>query len=419
MSNKIDSIIEDTTKILENLNDKKIAINYFQIISHGYEDENAHSNLIAWLLDPINDKNCRFLKIFLQNVLQDIPREKYPQDFNQIMIYREYNHIDILITDHQNFVIAIENKVNSTIEYDQLKNHKAIVEEYFPAKSGFCQKYVAITKKGDTSKVLPKIWMRIKYDQIMNMVKKIKTDDDNEYDLLLNHYKDALDQMLDQIDKKLKNKLSPENFKRLSTLYEAIFNINDFETKDKIKINNLLKKYVYILNKILFHNYKILNLIIIKYLELKKYIIDKKKAHRIRYFSEELLSYFSHPVIYNREKEWSSIENIFSFQISNNNNSKTLVLSFLLGPISSEYNFVKKDILDQIKSKKTKLLNIHKQSKGSSFYTTLYTIDLLKKDDYNVFGLQNLKTKLDSFKKNDYQIIKEYFTENDLKINYD
>ncbi len=409
---KIVSLIKEMTNILENLDEKIIKTNYFNIISNGYE--NSHSNLIAWLLDPKNDKNCIFLKIFLQNVLKDIPSEKYPQNFDQIKVYREYNNIDILITDYRNFVIAIENKIKTSIDINQLNKYKGFIEQNFSIEKGYFQKYIALTKKGKLSKKLPTRWVRIKYDEIRKMLDEVKLNDENKLQII-NHYKDALDQMLG-LDKKLHKKIPSNNFERLSFLYDVIFHINDLKNENKIKINNLLKKYDFTLNKILYHFPGILDSIIVKYLESNNFIIDTIKTKKTRFLSEALTPIFQHPIIYNSLKNWSKYKNIFLFQIFNNrNNNKTLVLSFLLGPISNDFNFVKKDILKQIKSDRVKLL--HQITDGDN-YVTLYRNELLKKEDYNIFGLQTLKTKLDFFLNGDYQEIKNLFTKKYIEIKY-
>lgn len=104
--------------------------NIFRILKIS-RTEIRHSNFLAWLLDPIESHNLR--DSFLRRFLFDISVNIEMGSIDNIEIRREWRNIDILIIA-DDFVICIENKVDSFEHSDQLIRYKKIVKESFPTK---------------------------------------------------------------------------------------------------------------------------------------------------------------------------------------------------------------------------------------------------------------------------------------------
>jgi len=127
---KIDKQMSDDIKIelsnlvkdpkLEELSLSLHTPNFFNILNVT-KTEIRHSNFLAWLMSPNESHNLNtiFLKWFLKDIFSsekiDWANEFSVDSFNlhNIKVYREWQNIDILIL-HEEFVIAIENKVDST-----------------------------------------------------------------------------------------------------------------------------------------------------------------------------------------------------------------------------------------------------------------------------------------------------------------
>ncbi|MCK4663597.1 MAG: PD-(D/E)XK nuclease family protein [Bacteroidales bacterium] len=112
--------------------------NFFSILN-ATKTEIRHSNFLAWLMSPNESHNLNtiFIKWFLKEIFSsekiDWANEFSLDSFNlhSIKIYREWQNIDILIL-HKDFVIVIENKVDSSEHSRQLKKYSKIVNDSFP-----------------------------------------------------------------------------------------------------------------------------------------------------------------------------------------------------------------------------------------------------------------------------------------------
>lgn len=112
--------------------------NIFRILKIS-RTEIRHSNFLVWLLDPNESHNLK--DAFLKRFLLDISVELDITSVETIEIRREWRNIDILIIT-ENFVVCIENKVDSFEHSDQLLRYKKIIQESFPEKE---QKFVYLT----------------------------------------------------------------------------------------------------------------------------------------------------------------------------------------------------------------------------------------------------------------------------------
>ena len=118
--------------------------NLFRVLQFE-EGEIRHSNVLAWLLDPKESHGLGdlFLRRFLMLSLNDSEGGRRDLDpvgvdsaeIRNVEVWREWNNIDVTIkvqTADENWVVAIENKVNSQQHSDQLSRYRQIVEASFP-----------------------------------------------------------------------------------------------------------------------------------------------------------------------------------------------------------------------------------------------------------------------------------------------
>ncbi len=122
-----------------------LKVNYFEI---------RHSNMLAWLIDPngnhgLEDKFLKKLLIYcVSGTNLPIMRGLRPVDIelmnlSDCVVYREKDHIDILIeSEHNKLVIAIENKTESTEHSDQLNRYRTFLQNSYPSGYRFILLYL-------------------------------------------------------------------------------------------------------------------------------------------------------------------------------------------------------------------------------------------------------------------------------------
>ncbi|WDF69716.1 PD-(D/E)XK nuclease family protein [Sphingobacterium oryzagri] len=87
--------------------------NIFRALHNPTSEKNLHSRFLSYLLSPLSThgQGTRFIKTFLTNIgisgFSFEGLEVRPNEFDK----REYNDIDILITNHEKQAIIIENKI--------------------------------------------------------------------------------------------------------------------------------------------------------------------------------------------------------------------------------------------------------------------------------------------------------------------
>ena len=106
--------------------------------------EIRHSNVLKWILEPKGDEAIDYLPI--RNLLRLIQeKNSYYKFFNsvdltttridKVTIQREKYNIDMFITlniNNEDYVIVIENKLESSIHDNQLKVYKDKVQDKYP-----------------------------------------------------------------------------------------------------------------------------------------------------------------------------------------------------------------------------------------------------------------------------------------------
>lgn len=233
-------LLQDIT-CLDALREWTDRVNIFEVLKIS-RTEIRHSNMLAWLLDP--NENHGLGSTFLQAFITDLTKshtyeyaeEAYDaivaeedalqlltSDLSESRVYREWNHIDILITLPEH-VIAIENKVDASEGHrngqSQLKRYKDILEKHYDGKT-IIKLY--LTPRGD--KPTQGDWKVYTYGDILTILKNI-TDHhlgqvSGEVRILINNYADILSNEIMGNDK-LKV-LCNEIYRKHKTALDLIF----------------------------------------------------------------------------------------------------------------------------------------------------------------------------------------------------
>jgi hypothetical protein len=143
---------EDLEK-LESLLDQ---FNIFEAI-RSVHVEVRHSDFLSYLLNPSENHGLgdAFVKRFLQRALASSPTSATPLtpidldiwDLDTITVQREWQNIDLLLTDERNeFAVVIENKIDSREHNEQLQRYRKIAEQQFPDWHII---YLYLTPEGD------------------------------------------------------------------------------------------------------------------------------------------------------------------------------------------------------------------------------------------------------------------------------
>lgn len=121
--------------------------------------EIRHSNFLAWLLDPNESHGLGpvFLKGLLMDVLKRAGEEGLPRalspieldgvDLEGVQIHRERHRIDLLVTCRRpEFIVVLENKVDSGEHGGQLAKYRGEVGKQFPGVAR--RQFVFLTRDG-------------------------------------------------------------------------------------------------------------------------------------------------------------------------------------------------------------------------------------------------------------------------------
>lgn len=138
--------------------------------------EIRHSNMLSWLLDPnavhgLNDKLLKKILIYATKGTHiDIMNGLTPVDIDlmsldDVVVYREKDNIDILIvSENNNLVLAIENKIGTSEHSNQLEKYKTGLINDFGKEYRFVLIY--LTPTGSESSDLNN-WVSMSYDFIL------------------------------------------------------------------------------------------------------------------------------------------------------------------------------------------------------------------------------------------------------------
>ncbi len=216
-------------------------VNIFRVLRIA-RTEIRHSNMLAWLLDP--NENHGLGSRFLEDFIIDLSKPHYYEsakeydpiitptsaidllssDLSDTRVFREWNHIDILLILPKGYTVAIENKVDSSESKDgdgksQLTRYSdALRIHYDPNK---CVK-VFLTPYGDEP--TDKNWHVYTYSDILSVLEKSLAPQEKylstEVTLLIKHYIEILKN--DIMEDRLKN-LCNEIYQKHKDAFDLIF----------------------------------------------------------------------------------------------------------------------------------------------------------------------------------------------------
>ncbi len=235
---------------IEQLNKWSDNFNLFDVLGI-VNVEIRHSNILAWLFNPNENHGLgdSFIKSFITKVVSNSVNNKYDtlkillQDFYSYQVFRELNHIDIILQSiEEKTVVIIENKIWSKESPKQLKNYyKKVKTEY---DDDYKILYVFLTPNGIESSD-PDIWTKFSYKEIVKSLeesikgKKLR----DEVLLLIKNYIDIVrGKIMKEKDEDLVlicNEIYNKHRAALRLIYE---NINIDNSSDNEIIMNTLKE---------------------------------------------------------------------------------------------------------------------------------------------------------------------------------
>jgi len=152
----LESLVVDNPE-LEQLETALDQFNVFEALG-AVRQELRHSCFLAFLLDPEENHGLgdEFAKRVLQKVLitadQSTPLTPIDLDIwdlNELVVQREWQNIDILLTEkNHRLAVIIENKIDSSEHSDQLERYFQVVTQHYP---GWTILGIYLTPEGETS----------------------------------------------------------------------------------------------------------------------------------------------------------------------------------------------------------------------------------------------------------------------------
>lgn len=160
--------------------------------------EIRHSNMLSRLLNPNENHGLgdSVLRGFIQYVVSSFSDDSdvfdtLLMDCHDFAVQREWHNIDVIaISPNEEFVLCIENKIDSGEHDNQLNRYRRQVEEAYP---GYKKMYIYLSPGGvETSD--PDNWCSMSYEDVLNIVesarKKVKLLPDAQ--LLIDNYIDTI-----------------------------------------------------------------------------------------------------------------------------------------------------------------------------------------------------------------------------------
>jgi hypothetical protein len=168
-------------------------VNLFDILKIA-DTEIRHSNMLAWLLDPMENHGIgdAVLKRLIQWYVSENDNANELThllllNYFTFSVQREFHNIDLfLLSDEAKVFICIENKVYSGEHSDQLNRYRKIVQGLYP---DYTQCYIFLSPYGDESSD-PDTWKSLGYgtvaEMIDNSIESKAISDDVSF--IINHY---------------------------------------------------------------------------------------------------------------------------------------------------------------------------------------------------------------------------------------
>ncbi|WP_411842814.1 PD-(D/E)XK nuclease family protein [Salinicoccus sp. HZC-1] len=381
-------------EILDKLEEHESGFNAFEVLGIIHK-EIRHSNVLGWLLNPAEYHNFddRFIKKVIHHCVKHDSREEPAisykpleillQDFNDMIIRREWANIDILgISKSNKFVLVIENKIWSKESSHQLNKYRRIIESEFP---DYTKLYIYLTPEGDDASDTDN-WLSLSYEKIM--------------------------EFLESILKIRRQAMSKESLIFIEQ-YLSILRRNIVGDKELEKICvDIYSKHKRALDLIFEYKPDIYKSIHDKLLEIidghPDLIADHSNKQYVRFTTKNLDEHIA-----KTSEGWTESGRILLFEVANFKDK--LFLKLVIGPGDSEHRErLHKTALRHPSTFKRLSKRLSPQY-CSMFLTDIYKHDEGREND-PVQMMQEIESKLKSFMDNRLEEIEKVFIENDLDI---
>lgn len=191
--------------------------------------EIRHSNMLGWLLNPNENHGIgdRFLKAIIQEMVVNDTDGRYEVfqtlllDLYSFTLYREWKNIDILlISEEEQFLVAIENKVGAHEHDNQLDRYRKTLETEYP---DYKKMFIFLTPDGDDPSDVEN-WDVLTYSSVAENLAKLKSSMELQPDveLIIRNYLDVIrrDIVEDQQLVEVCNKIYAKHKKALDLIFE-------------------------------------------------------------------------------------------------------------------------------------------------------------------------------------------------------
>lgn len=335
--------------------------------------EIRHSKFLSFLLNP--SENHRLGDLFLKKFLIDVllnsdysslsPIDIDLANLEDTKVKREWKKIDLLIYSPSNqFVCAIENKIDSAEHSNQLQRYHQIISQEFPK----CTKmFLFLTKEGELAS--GEEWISISYESVINViesiVRKYESTIGQEVYVLINHYIKLIRRhiMSNSDIAQLCRKIYRQHQQALDLIYEH-------RPDRQTEISDFCKKLV---SSDQNHNL----------------ISEDSKKTRIRFAIPEWDKLdFPKPL-----KFWTKSNRSVLFELVNEPEELSLVLIIAHAPLDFKQSIF--SILKQTDI--SGVANIQLTQKSEKAWTPLYKKLILNPTDYADDDIESLFNKIESF----------------------
>ncbi|MCP3032367.1 PD-(D/E)XK nuclease family protein [Halobacillus sp. A1] len=364
-------------EILDDIDSKLAHFNVFETLGM-IHTEIRHSNVLSWLLTP--NENHGLGDYVIKKVVQSIvyqyhndnsnfafkPLDISLLEYHDFVVRREWRDIDVVaISEANQLVVAIENKVWSKESKHQLQKYRHIIQEEFPEYQPL---FIFLTPYGEPASD-EENWLSFDYSQFINIVEKgMKVKEDT----ISNRVKIFLDQYITTVrryivgDDELE-KVCREIYYKHKKALDLIF-----EYKPDV-YSDIADDLKHLIN------------------QEPELILDTSTKTYIRFTTKKLDA-----LIEKKGKGWTSSKRIPLFEFQNKNNK--LVLKLVIGPGDQDLRQIIYNIAINNKSAFR-----GKIGKLMTQYTTIYTREFLPK---NFEGESNYEDILKKINANFNQFLK-------------
>jgi len=359
---KLKEFEEESKSKLNEITKLKNKINFLEIIKRE-KDEKIHSNILAWFFNPKGNHNLQ--AAFLSNFASKIGIKLIKGKWKDAKVVREVTldnnkRIDILITDYENYSIAIENKIGAKKREGQLSDYDTPIKRKFVEIDD--KKFVFLSARDEDPN--REGWIKVNYnliyDILENDILKITPKIDDQLEYFIEQYLTILrrNELVDKKDKVMKK--IEEIYAKHSIAIDLIYNYN-------LNKNDIIQK------------------ILIDILEDKGFCKIKIEGKNFKFLSEKL-----DEIINEFIRKTNSKFKPFFYEFKIDDDTSNVIL----------FLYIKQnEIEDKLKTEIHKEENEHKyfplvNIKGKGESNSLWRMEFLSKNEFEEFKLDNIVGKI-------------------------